>query len=405
MSHAEERSIARQRLVDRPWQRLARLIASGTRKGELAVHFPDGTVYRAVGREDGPSAAIHIHSGRLVSRLVVGGAMGLAESYIANEWSSPDLADFLEFALVNDPIDGPALALSRVKEWGDRLWHLKRANTRKGSKRNIAAHYDLGNEFYAAWLDATMTYSAALFTEPQMTMEAAQRAKYARIADVLELRPGDRVLEIGCGWGGFAEFAAGERGCHVTGLTLSQRQAQWARERLAAAGLADGAEIRLEDYRDAGGRYDKIVSIEMFEAVGEAHWPDYFAVLGRRLKRGGQALVQTITLDHIRFLDYRRRVDFIQRYIFPGGLLPSREVFETRAREAGFFIADAFFFGHDYAETLLRWEKAFLAGWPEIEKLGFDERFRRLWRYYLNYCIVGFRDGRLDVGQFLLERR
>jgi len=404
MSHAGERTAPRRRLLEPAWQHPARWIASGISRGELAVHFPDGRVFRASGREAGPSAAIHIHSGRLVARLVAGGAMGLAESYIAGEWSSPDLPSFLEFAMLNEPEGGAAMALARLKAAGDRLWHLRRANTRSGSRRNIAAHYDLGNDFYAAWLDRSMTYSAALFAEPGMSLQAAQEAKYARIAEALELKAGESVLEIGCGWGGFAEHAA-RLGCHVTGLTLSQRQAEFARERLARAGLSERSDIRLEDYRDAGGRYDRIVSIEMFEAVGEAHWPDYFAVLDRRLKAGGRALVQTITLDDARFQRYRRRADFIQRYIFPGGMLPSRAVFEAKAREAGFFLADAFFFGHDYAETLMRWEKAFLAHWPEIEKLGFDARFRRLWRYYLNYCATGFRSGRVDVGQFLLERR
>ncbi|MBZ8131921.1 cyclopropane-fatty-acyl-phospholipid synthase family protein [Afifella sp. IM 167] len=403
MSHAGERTAARRRLLEPAWQPLARLIASGIAKGELAVHFPDGRIFRSCGREAGPSAAIHIHSGRLVARLIAGGGMGLAESYIAGEWSSPDLPAFLEFAMVNEPEGGAALALARLKEGADRLRHARRANTRAGSRRNIAAHYDLGNEFYAAWLDPSMTYSAALFTQPDMSLQAAQTAKYARIAEMLELKAGESVLEIGCGWGGFAEYAAGI-GCHVTGLTLSARQAEYARTRLGDAGLAERAEIRLEDYRDAGGHYDKIVSIEMFEAVGEAHWPDYFAVLDRRLKAGGRALIQTITLDHGRFERYRRRADFIQRYVFPGGMLPSREAFEAKARATGFFLADAFFFGHDYAETLMRWEKAFLARWPEIEKLGFDARFRRLWRYYLNYCATGFSSGRVDVGQFVLER-
>ncbi|WP_128291356.1 SAM-dependent methyltransferase [Afifella aestuarii] len=404
MSHAERRSSSWPALPAALWSRLARQIVDRIAVGELTLHFPDGSQMTAAGAAAGPHAVMHIHRGRFFLRLLNSGAIGLAEGYIAEDWSSPDLEAVLELALLNEPAVGDAVALNRLQGAWERLRHLGRANTRRGSRRNIAAHYDLGNEFYRRWLDETMTYSAALFARSDVDLAEAQRAKYRRIIDILKLKPGERVLEIGCGWGGFAEIAAKEADCHVTGLTLSREQAAFARERLAGAGLGEKTEIRLEDYRDTAGSYDKIVSIEMFEAVGEANWATFFNVVHRRLKENGRALIQVITMDEGRFQHYRKNVDFIQRYVFPGGMLPPRSAFESHAREAGFEVGDAFFFGRDYAETLRRWEKAFLAHWPAVSELGFDERFRRLWRYYLTYCAVGFKRGRVDVGQFLLAR-
>ncbi|MBO6784522.1 MAG: class I SAM-dependent methyltransferase, partial [Alphaproteobacteria bacterium] len=284
-----------------------------------------------------------------------------------------------------------------------RLYHRRRANTRAGSRRNIAAHYDLGNSFYARWLDPTMTYSSACFETPSESLETAQTRKFDRLADQLDLQHGDRVLEIGCGWGGFAIHAARTRGCHVTALTVSPSQAEWARKRIAEAGLDERIEVRLQDYRDVDGSFDKIASIEMFEAVGEKYWPTFFGVVADRLRAGGRAALQVITIAESRFESYRRNPDFIQMRVFPGGMLPSDDVFAAAARAAGLRVSDRDMFGRDYAETLRRWAEAFEGAWGDIVEMGFDERFRRLWRYYLSYCEAGFRAGNISVGQFRLE--
>jgi cyclopropane-fatty-acyl-phospholipid synthase len=366
------------------------------------MKFPDGRAHPFESGAPGPSAALEIHRPRFVRRLALGGELGLAESYIDGDWSSPDLAALIELGLANHADlatlrpSWPMRAMAAVRHWMN-------ANTRKGSRRNIAFHYDLGNAFYRQWLDETMTYSSALFSEPGMSLADAQHAKYARIMDRLGIAPGDTVLEIGCGWGGFAEHAA-RRGAHVTGLTLSREQADFARRRAADAGLADRVDIRLEDYRDAGGTFDHIVSIEMLEAVGEANWPTYFQVINDRLRSGGQAMIQVITVADDVFESYRRRVDFIQRYIFPGGMLMSPGAMARSAERAGLRMADRLFFGTDYAETLRQWAERFEESWPAIAPLGFDERFRRLWRFYLRYCEATFRNGATDVGHFALQK-
>ena len=372
--------------------------------GCLTVTFPSG--HRHVFGRPGasPRADIIIHDLRLVARMIASGDIGLAESYVAGEWDTPDLTALLALGIAN----GDALADALDGSWAvrvlNRIRHARRANTPQGSRRNIAAHYDLGNAFYRRWLDESMTYSAAIFAERDEPLAAAQRRKYRRLAVMLDLRPGDQLLEIGCGWGGFAEIAAHEFGCDVLGLTLSEEQAQYARERMRHAGLDHKVDIRLQDYRDVEGQFDKIVSIEMFEAVGEENWQTYFGVLDRCLKQGGRAALQSITIANGIFRTYREKPDFIQCYIFPGGMLPSPAAFDAALSDAGFRLADAFYFGRDYAETLRRWNAAFEARWPEIESLGFDQRFRRLWQFYLCYCEAGFESDRIDVGQFLIER-
>jgi cyclopropane-fatty-acyl-phospholipid synthase len=277
-----------------------------------------------------------------------------------------------------------------------------RANTRAAAAANVAFRYDLGNSFYAAWLDRTMTYSSALFTRPDLSLCDAQREKYRRIAEILQIGPSDRVLEIGCGWGGFAEYAAREIGCHVTGSTLSREQADYARERLRREGLDKRTDIRLQDYRDVGGTYEKIVSIEMFEAVGEEYWPLFFEMLRERLAPGGLAALQSITIADASFHAYRRRIDFIQRYIFPGGMLPSPTALASAIDKAGLKLRDSYFFGASYATTLAHWNARFQRGWHDIAQLGFDERFRRMWTYYLAGSEACFRLGRIDVGQFVI---
>jgi cyclopropane-fatty-acyl-phospholipid synthase len=373
--------------------------------GQLTVVFPSG--HRRVFGTSGAAlqASIVVHDLRLVARMIASGDIGFAESYVAGEWETPDLTALLRLGAANGHVLADALEGSWAARVLNRIRHARRANTRRGSRRNIAAHYDLGNAFYGCWLDESMTYSAAIFSHVGEALPVAQRRKYLRLAEKLDLGPGDRVLEIGCGWGGFAEIAAGEFGCEVVCLTLSQEQADYARARMRRAGLSDVVEIRQQDYRDVAGQFDKIVSIEMFEAVGQENWQTYFAVLDRCLKAGGRAALQSITIADSHFENYRQNPDFIQCYIFPGGMLPSPRAFDAAVSRAGFRVADAYYFGRDYAETLRRWAAAFEANWPAIKELGFDERFRRLWRYYLCYCEAGFEHRQIDVGQFLIERQ
>jgi cyclopropane-fatty-acyl-phospholipid synthase len=342
------------------------------------------------------------HKWRALRRLLTGGDIGFAEAYIAGEWSSPDLAALIEMLAKNcdyfeHAILGwvPSRAINRVR-------HLINRNSRAGSRRNIAFHYDLGNDFYRLWLDQSMTYSSALFHDPTQSLEAAQQAKQQEIIDLLQLGGGgERVLEIGCGWGLLAMRLAAS-GARVTALTLSQQQLTYAKELAEANGLADRVDLRLEDYRDATGTFDRIVSIEMFEAVGEQYWPAYFATLRERLKIGGKAVLQVITIADDRFENYRKGVDFIQRYIFPGGLLPTKDIIVNHAVRAGLSHLRTASFGGSYAETLAQWQRRFKAAWPEIAGLGFPPSFRRLWEYYLAYCEAGFRAGVLDVSFYVL---
>jgi cyclopropane-fatty-acyl-phospholipid synthase len=381
---------------------LLRRRLSGWTHGRLSVAVPRGRCL-LFGAGPGPEVAVAVHDYRALLRLALSGALGWAEAYVAGEWDTPDLSAFLTAAARNLDVAGDAdgTLASRVFH---RLMHLSRVNTRAGSRRNIAAHYDLGNEFYRLWLDPSMTYSSAIFGSRAEPLEAAQQRKHRRLCDALRLAANDHVLEIGCGWGGFAEVAARDYGCRVTALTVSARQAAFARERLARQGLSSRVEVRLQDYRDVREQFSAVASVEMFEAVGERHWPAYFRTLARCLAPGARAAVQTITIADGRFEGYRRSADFIQRYIFPGGMLPSPSVFRSAAAAAGLSVADAFTFGADYAATLRRWSRAFNAAWPDIAALGFDARFRRLWNYYLSYCEAGFNAGYTDVAQFLLVR-
>jgi len=373
--------------------------------GRLTVEFPSGAHRTFEGAADGPQALLKIHALRVITRMLLSGDIGFAESYMDGDWDTPDLTSLLALGATNGEALAGALQASRLVGAVNRLRHAFRANSRRGSRRNIAFHYDLGNDFYGLWLDETMSYSSGLFTDLEEPMVGAQIRKYRRLADKLGLEPGDRVLEIGCGWGGFAEIAAAEYGCRVVCLTLSQEQADYARARMARLGLDNRVEIRIQDYRDVTGTFDKVVSIEMFEAVGEDRWPTYFGVLRRCLKPGGRAGLQVITIAEDRFDYYRKTPDFIQRYIFQGGMLPSPSVLEAVVAESGLAVTDQLFFGASYAETLRRWDQAFLLNWSRLEGIGFDQRFRRMWRYYLSYCEAGFDHGRIDVGQFIIEAK
>ncbi len=371
--------------------------------GQLTVTFPSGRRETFNGARPGENAHLNIHDMRVVNRLISAGDLGLAESFMAGEWSTPDLSAIMRFGLVNEQALGTTLQKTTLHRLFDRLHHARHTNTRRGSRRNIAAHYDLGNVFYGHWLDPSMTYSSALFETLDEPLAPAQRRKYLRLAAQLDLQPGDQLLEIGCGWGGFAEIAARDYGCNVVALTLSREQAAYARDRMARAGLSGHVEVRLQDYRDVQGEFDKIVSIEMFEAVGEQYWSVYLDTLRERLAPCGKVALQIITMDEAYFDDYRQNPEFIQRYIFPGGMLPEPRVFQQAAAASRLAITDHFTFGRSYGETLRRWDMTFQNAWSEIKALGFDDRFYRMWRYYLCYCEVGFDTGRIDVAHFTLQ--
>jgi cyclopropane-fatty-acyl-phospholipid synthase len=326
------------------------------------------------------------------------GADGFGESYMAGDIESSDVTGVLRFYLQNrEALDGAAAPVF-FKSLFDRLFHMRRANTKSGSKRNISAHYDLGNGFYALWLDRTMSYSSGYFAAGAESLEAAQIAKYQLVLDALDLKRDARILEIGCGWGGFAEVAAAH-GHRVTGLTISGEQLAYAEDRLAGR-----AELRFQDYRDSTGRYDAVASIEMIEAVGEAHWPTYFKVIRDRLKPGGVAAVQAITMDERFFPGYRTTTDFIQRYIFPGGMLLTKSIMAEQAARAGLAFETLSTFGSDYARTLRMWRERFENSWSGIARMGFDDAFRRRWRYYLCYCEAGFAEQAIDVGVYRFRR-
>ncbi len=372
--------------------------------GRLDIVLPDGRRFRAEGPNPGPVAEFSVHDPDLFARLIREGDLGFCEAYVEGGWSTPDLQAFMDLVHAgNDDIyDGfPGMGLLRAYE---RLRFWLQRNTRAQAKKNISAHYDLGNNFYGLWLDETMTYSSALFCSGQEPLDRAQIQKYANLIDHMGAQPGEHVLEIGCGWGGFAEYAARERGLRVTGLTISQAQHDYAVERIARAGLSDRVEIRLQDYRDERGSYDGIASIEMFEAVGEKYWPVYFDTLRERLKPGRNATLQIITVQDKRWEVYRKGVDFIQKYIFPGGMLPSPTALRREIDRAGLGIQGSVEFGESYSLTLRRWHETFNSRWDEVARLGFDDRFRRMWNFYLTSCAATFHHGNCDVTQITVSR-
>jgi len=379
-------------------------IALKIETGTFEVTLPDGRCFFAEGARPGPAGRITVLNRDFFARLVREGDLGFSEMYLDGWWETPDLQALLDVILVNNDSLGrgfPGMALVRAYE---QLRHWLRSNTRRGARRNIAYHYDLGNEFYARWLDPSMTYSSALFTGQGEDLAQAQANKYAAICDRIGVQPGDHILEIGCGWGGFAEYAIREREARVTGLTLSREQQAYARRRLFEAGLADRAEIVLRDYRDERGVYDGIASIEMFEAVGERYWPAYFRTLRERLRPGAMAGLQIITIADGLFSQYRRQTDFIQKYIFPGGMLPSPAALRSEAERAGLALLGSIEFGESYSRTLREWRERFQNQWDDIRALGFDERFSRMWNFYLASCAACFMARTTDVTQMSLQR-
>jgi cyclopropane-fatty-acyl-phospholipid synthase len=380
-------------------------VAGRLGEGRLDFVLPDGRRFRVEGKAPGIAAEIRIVNPDLFARLVREGDLGFCDAYLDGWWTTPDLQAFLDLVQrpANNPVQDsyPGMSLLRAYE---RLRFWLQSNSKTQARKNISYHYDLGNDFYRLWLDETMTYSSAIFENPQESLEAAQRRKYASMVDQMGAKPGDHVLEIGCGWGGFAEYAAKERGLKVTGLTISQAQHDYAVERIAKAGLSDRVEIKLQDYRDERGSYDGIASIEMFEAVGERYWPVYFASLHDRLKPGRNATLQIITVTDERWHAYRKGVDFIQKYIFPGGMLPAPSVLRAEVERAGLTVKGSIEFGESYSITLRRWHETFTDRWSEVRKLGFDDRFKRMWDFYLASCAGAFQGGNCDVTQITVTR-
>jgi cyclopropane-fatty-acyl-phospholipid synthase len=371
--------------------------------GSLCVAHGEAQ-WRLKGAMPGPGAELRVHRpASLLRRVLLAGRIGFAESYMHGDWESPNLAALLLLLEQNEEALAAQSQSSLAVNWLNRFRHLLNRNSIRGSRRNIAAHYDLGNDFYRLWLDPSMTYSCALFENGETDLEQAQRRKYARLIDLLGATPGQEVLEIGCGWGGFALEAA-RRGLRVTGITISSEQLAFARKRVRDAGMEGSVELRLQDYRHLTETYDHIVSIEMLEAVGEEHWKTYSHALKRCLKPGGRTALQFITIDESIFESYRRSPDFIQRYIFPGGMLPTLEKFSESVEGAGLHKVREDLFGQDYAQTLAQWHRRFLACEQDVAAMGFDRSFRNMWRYYLAYCEAGFRLGRINLAHVLLKR-
>ncbi|NHZ88090.1 methyltransferase domain-containing protein [Massilia sp. CCM 8733] len=371
--------------------------------GALTLITPDGA-QRHFGDESVP-VILELHNWNCFSAALRSGDIGFAETYIEGDWQTNNLTALIALLARNR---AAIETLVYGSWWGSlayRIKHLLNRNSKSGSRKNIHAHYDIGNAFYTLWLDPSMTYSSALYTEASgRDLEQAQKAKYRSILRQLDVSPGQKVLEIGCGWGGFAELAARDAEVHVTGLTLSEQQLAYARTRLDKAGLSDKTDLRLCDYRDSAGQYDAIASIEMFEAVGESYWPSYFECIARNLKQGGRACIQTIVIADELFERYRKGTDFIQQFIFPGGMLPSPSAFERMAFEHGLTVTNAYRFGIDYADTLVAWRQAFHARIDEVRAQGFDERFIRTWEFYLCYCEAAFREKNTDVMHFTLTK-
>jgi cyclopropane-fatty-acyl-phospholipid synthase len=374
------------------------------RGGSMTFILPSGRWIQIQGAEPGPDGVLIVNDFRFVRRVLAAADIGFGEGFIAGEWDTPDLSALLEAFTLNFDRLERLVTGNPLMSAINHLMQLFNRNSRHGARRNVHAHYDLGNTFYSRWLDSGMTYSSARFETPDQPLGEAQRYKYASLARQIALQPAHRVLEIGCGWGGFAEFAAAEVGAHVTAVTISRKQYEFARKRVFEKGLAERVDIRLMDYRDVEGQFDRVASIEMFEAVGEAYWPAYFAQIRDVLSPGGLAGLQIITIRDELFSVYRRRSDFLRKYIFPGGMLPSESRLRQETERAGLEWNTIVRFGQNYADTLAEWTRAFEAAWDDIRKLGFDERFRRLWRFYLSYCEAGMRTERTNVVQLSLAK-
>ena len=408
----ESRKESRTEWINRFWEFALSKLLKNFEVGNITLRYPQGKSVQYGKPESEPSAYMKVNSHRMIRKLLVEGDVGLAESYMDGDWESSNLVPILELGPRNvDAIENKILGFKffRLKNL---FQHLLRPNSLRGSQRNIADHYDLGNSFYLPWLDRSMTYSSALFEDehdrnPDNVEEHlyhGQIRKYQYIADQLNLKPGMKVLEIGCGWGGFAEIAARDYGCQVDGITISKEQLAYASKRIQNSGLSKQVNLFFQDYRDLEGKYDRIVSIEMLEAVGEKNWPTYFNQVKQLLKPEGEALIQTILIEDSRFEDYRKKADFIQRYIFPGGMLPSLEILKPIFSEYELKLNDVMHFGNSYGKTMNLWNQMFQNAWSEIQNQNFDLRFKRMWEYYLAYCETGFNTGAIDVAMIHLQK-
>jgi len=384
-------------------------LLSRLKHGTLTLQLPDGSTQR-FGSGGAPTASLRLNNWNVCSAALRSGDIGFAESYIAGDWTTPHLTELLRVLVSNRKEVEDIIYGTWLGRLVYRCKHLLNRNTKANSQKNIHAHYDLGNAFYALWLDGTMNYSSAIFDTPDTPMSEAQSAKVRRALNMVKLQAGDRVLEIGCGWGALAEMATTEFGASIVGVTLSTEQLQWAQERMARAGVT-AHDLRLQDYRDIGvsieadRNFDAICSIEMIEAVGREYWPTYFATVARLLKPGGHACIQSIVIADELYERYIGSTDFIQQYIFPGGCLPSPSIFKAQAEAAGLEVVDEFSFGLDYARTLKLWRDAFLAQESRVLQLGFDKRFIRIWEFYLAYCEAAFEEANTDVVQYTLRKR
>ncbi|MGB4115036.1 MAG: cyclopropane-fatty-acyl-phospholipid synthase family protein [Polaromonas sp.] len=376
--------------------------------GTLTVKLPDGSVQR-FGNGQAPQASLHLLNWNVCGAALKSGDIGFAESYIAGDWTTPHLTDLLQVFIVNRKEVEDVIYGTWLGRFAYRIKHLLNRNTKANSQKNIHAHYDLGNAFYELWLDGTMNYSSAIFETPETSMKDAQHAKVRRALRMAQVKPGDRVLEIGCGWGALAEKATKEFDASVVGVTLSTEQLEWAQKRMQAKGVAEKADLRLQDYRDIGKTtpdepFDAICSIEMVEAVGREYWPEYFQTVHRLLKPGGHACIQSIVIADDLFERYLTSTDFIQQYVFPGGCLPCPKAFRAQVAAAGLELVDEFSFGLDYAHTLQLWREQFAAQHAHVLQLGFDERFIRIWEFYLSYCEAAFLESNTDVVQYTLRK-
>ena len=376
--------------------------------GTLTLKLPDGSVQR-FGNGEAPMASLHLLNWNVCRAALKSGDIGFAESYIAGDWTTPHLTDLLQVFIVNRKEVEDVIYGTWLGRFAYRVKHLLRRNTKANSQKNIHAHYDLGNAFYELWLDGTMNYSSAIFETPETSMKDAQHAKVRRALRMVQTKPGDRVLEIGCGWGALAEKATKEFGASVVGVTLSTEQLDWANQRMQREGVFENADLRLQDYRDIGkttqdAPFDAVCSIEMIEAVGREYWPEYFQTVARLLKPGGHACIQSIVIADELFDRYLTSTDFIQQYVFPGGCLPCPKEFRAQAAKAGLQVVDEFSFGQDYARTLQLWREQFTAQEAHVLQLGFDKRFIRIWEFYLSYCEAAFLEANTDVVQYTLRK-
>ena len=379
-------------------------IAKKGRNGRIDFVMDDGRIFRADSKGAGPVCEIHMHDPGIFERLLREGQLGFCDAYLDGQWSTPDLQSFMDYIHADNDEVFDSFPGQKLVQLYERFRFWLRRNSKGQAKKNISFHYDLGNDFYSLWLDKTMTYSSAIFDTGQESLENAQIAKYASMVKQMGVSKGDHVLEIGCGWGGFAEYAAKEHGLKVTCLTISKEQLKYAQDRINAAGLQELVSFKLQDYRDETGMYDGIASIEMFEAVGEKYWPSYFATVRDRLKPGANATLQIITVQHARYELYRKSIDFIQKYIFPGGMLPSPIVLREQVEKAGLNFVKSIEFGESYSQTLRRWHDTFNQKWDQVVAMGFDDRFKRMWNFYLTSCAATFHYKNCDVTQITISK-